>query len=68
MPKLPHRPTWKQVERALRQVGAQPLRQRGSHQIWRLPCGERFVTVAGKLKRRAPRHVVASLRRIVGEA
>lgn len=36
---------YRDMERALRRQGCEPLRMRGDHETWRCPCGKHRVTL-----------------------
>lgn len=49
--------------RYLRELGCQPIRTRGSHQIWRTPRGQSFALVVNHLGHDVSRIVLAVVRR-----
>jgi predicted RNA binding protein YcfA (HicA-like mRNA interferase family) len=58
--------TYREVRRRLRSGGWSPVRQRGSHEVWRSPDGDRAIVVAGKNSAVVPPGTLASLRRATG--
>jgi len=58
--------TYGQVRRALRRAGWTMIRQRGSHQFWVSPDGQRAVSVAGKDSDTMSAGTLASTRRRTG--
>lgn len=60
----PHRLTWREVRRALVELGARPRRARGSHEPWVLPTGRVLVLLLGREADLAPWHVQRRLRRL----
>ena len=59
-----HRLTWREVRRALVELGARPRRARGSHQPWVLPTGRILVLILGREKEIAPWYVLRRLARL----
>ena len=55
---------WRELRRGLRDLGARPVRTRGSHEMWRFADGEMFLVVRNHLGRPLPRNVRAHYRRL----
>jgi predicted RNA binding protein YcfA (HicA-like mRNA interferase family) len=58
--------TYRELRRRLRSEGWSLVRQRGSHEVWRSPAGDRTVVVAGKDSDVVPRGTLSSIRRATG--
>jgi predicted RNA binding protein YcfA (HicA-like mRNA interferase family) len=56
--------SWRQLRAALRQLGAAPVRARGSHEVWRFPEGETFVAVINHGGTPAPVGIFVKFRRL----
>jgi predicted RNA binding protein YcfA (HicA-like mRNA interferase family) len=57
---------YREVRRRLQEEGWVPVRERGSHEVWRSPAGDRIVTVAGKDSDSVPVGTLAAMRRTTG--
>lgn len=60
--------TWREVRRALVDLGARPRRPRGSHQRWVLPGGQILVFLLGRDNQIAPCYVVRRLEHLRGRS
>lgn len=56
---------WREVVALLHELGARPIRTRGSHQTWAFPNNERFTVVCNHLGDTVPRKILATLRRLL---
>lgn len=57
-------PTWRQLRVALREMGALPVRVRGSHETWRFSDGESFMVVVNHLADDVPTGIAGKFRRL----
>lgn len=55
---------WRELRARLRELGAEPVRTKGSHEMWRLPDGEMFVVVRNHLGQPVPPNIIARYRRL----
>jgi predicted RNA binding protein YcfA (HicA-like mRNA interferase family) len=55
---------WREVRDVLGNLGAVPLRARGSHETWRFPDGETFIVVINHLADAVPVGILAKFRRL----
>lgn len=56
--------SWRQLQAALRQLGAVPVRARGSHQVWLFADGETFVVVINHRGEPVPAGILVRFRRL----
>lgn len=57
--------SWRSLRAVLRDMGAVPVRVRGSHETWRFDDGETFVVVVNHLGDSVPVGVLAQFRRLL---
>jgi predicted RNA binding protein YcfA (HicA-like mRNA interferase family) len=57
-------PSWRQLRLALRELGAIPVRVRGSHETWRFDDGETFIVVINHLGASVPLGIRLKFRRL----
>jgi predicted RNA binding protein YcfA (HicA-like mRNA interferase family) len=57
---------YREVRAALEQAGWQPIRQRGSHEVWAHPDKPDRIVVAGKANATVPVGTLGSIRRASG--
>ena len=55
---------WRELRAGLRSLGAEPVRTKGSHEMWRLPGGQMFLVVRNHLADAVPANVLARYRRL----
>ncbi len=55
---------WRELRAGLRELGGEPVRTKGSHEMWRLPTGEMFLVVRNHLADAVPASVLARYRRL----
>ncbi|MGE0328296.1 MAG: type II toxin-antitoxin system HicA family toxin [Polyangiaceae bacterium] len=55
---------WRDLRQCLRKLGAEPVRTRGSHEMWRFPGGDMFVVVRNHLDEQVPKNILARFRRL----
>ncbi len=55
---------WRDLRRALRDLGATAIRTRGSHEHWRFSDGQMFIVVRNHLGDDVPRNVLARFHRL----
>jgi predicted RNA binding protein YcfA (HicA-like mRNA interferase family) len=57
-------PSWRQLRVSLRELGARPVRTRGSHETWRFDDGETFIVIVNHLADSVPMGIRVKFRRL----